>query len=81
MGKTAPAAAPVPLLAVTAYSGTGKTTLLKKLIPQLRESGLRIGLVKHTHHDMDVDTRGKTAMSCAKQALIRRWWSVRSGLH
>lgn len=80
MGKTAPAAAPVPLLAVTAYSGTGKTTLLKKLIPQLRESGLRIGLVKHTHHDMDVDT-GKTATNCVKLVLIRRWWSVRSGLH
>ncbi|WP_250209582.1 molybdopterin-guanine dinucleotide biosynthesis protein MobB [Morganella morganii] len=57
---------PVPLLAVTAYSGTGKTTLLKKLIPQLRESGLRIGLVKHTHHDMDVDTPGKDSYELRK---------------
>ncbi|WP_240425648.1 molybdopterin-guanine dinucleotide biosynthesis protein MobB [Morganella morganii] len=57
---------PAPLLAVTAYSGTGKTTLLKKLIPQLRESGLRIGLVKHTHHDMDVDTPGKDSYELRK---------------
>ena len=65
MGKTAPAAAPAPLLAVTACSGTGKTTA-EKLIPQLRErSGLRIGPVKHTHHDMDVDTQGKRQLRAA----------------
>ena len=57
---------PVPLLAVTAYSGTGKTTMLKKLIPLLRDAGLRIGLVKHTHHDMDVDTPGKDSYELRK---------------
>ncbi|MBN0763734.1 molybdopterin-guanine dinucleotide biosynthesis protein MobB, partial [Pseudomonas aeruginosa] len=44
----------IPLLAIAAWSGTGKTTLLKRLIPELCALGLRPGLIKHTHHDMDV---------------------------
>ena len=57
----------IPLLAFAAWSGTGKTTLLKKLIPALCARGIRPGLIKHTHHDMDVDKPGK-AMSCARLA-------------
>ncbi len=49
----------IPLLAIAAWSGTGKTTLLKRLIPELCALGLRPGLIKHTHHDMDVDKPGK----------------------
>jgi molybdopterin-guanine dinucleotide biosynthesis adapter protein len=49
----------VPLLAIAAWSGTGKTTLLEKVIPLLRDRGIRSGLIKHTHHHMDVDTPGK----------------------
>ena len=58
----------IPLLAFAAWSGTGKTTLLKKLIPALCARGIRPGLIKHTHHDMDVDKPGKDAMSCARLA-------------
>ena len=39
----------IPLLAIAAWSGTGKTTLLKRLIPQLCASGIRPGLITHTH--------------------------------
>jgi molybdopterin-guanine dinucleotide biosynthesis protein B len=49
----------VPLLAVVAWSGTGKTTLLQQVIPLLKARGIRTGLIKHTHHQMDVDTPGK----------------------
>ncbi len=49
----------VPLLGFAAYSGTGKTTLLKQLIPLLRAEGLRIGLIKHAHHEADIDQPGK----------------------
>lgn len=45
----------IPLLAFAAWSGTGKTTLLKQLIPALCARGIRPWLIKHTHHDMDVD--------------------------
>ncbi|VEA70931.1 Molybdopterin-guanine dinucleotide biosynthesis protein B [Serratia rubidaea] len=62
-----------PLLAIAAYSGTGKTTLLKQLIPLLRERHIRVGLIKHTHHDMDIDKPGKTATNCVRPAPTRPW--------
>ncbi|MET0053125.1 MAG: molybdopterin-guanine dinucleotide biosynthesis protein B [Candidatus Thiodiazotropha sp.] len=50
---------PRPLLGFSAYSGTGKTTLLKQLLPILREQGLRVAVIKHAHHSFDVDQPGK----------------------
>lgn len=70
----------IPLLAIAAWSGTGKTTLLKALIPALCAKGLRPGLIKHTHHDMDVDKPGKDSYELRKAgaaqtivASARRW--------
>ncbi len=71
-----------PLLAIAAWSGTGKTTLLKQLIPLLRERGIRPGLIKHTHHDMDVDKPGKDSYELRKagadQTLVasRQRWAL-----
>ena len=48
-----------PLLGFVAWSGTGKTTLLERLIPLLGQRGLRLGVLKHTHHDVDLDQPGK----------------------
>lgn len=56
----------IPLLAIAAWSGTGKTTLLKKLIPALCERGIHPGLIKHTHHNMDIDTPGKDSYELRK---------------
>ncbi|WP_113626046.1 molybdopterin-guanine dinucleotide biosynthesis protein MobB [Pectobacterium peruviense] len=56
----------LPLLAIVAYSGTGKTTLLKHVIPLLANQGIRIGLIKHTHHQMDIDTPGKDSYELRK---------------
>lgn len=70
----------IPLLAIAAWSGTGKTTLLKRLIPLLHEQGIRPGLIKHTHHDMDVDKPGKDSYELRKagatQTIVaskKRW--------
>ena len=41
------------------YSGTGKTTLIERLIPRLIGSGLRVSVIKHAHHAFDIDTPGK----------------------
>lgn len=41
------------------WSGSGKTTLIERLIPVLVARGLTVSLVKHAHHDFDVDQRGK----------------------
>lgn len=49
----------VPLLGFAAASGTGKTTLLKQLIPLLKQQGLRVGLIKRSHHDFEIDHPGK----------------------
>lgn len=48
-----------PVVGFAAYSGTGKTTLLVKLLPLLRERGLRVGVVKHAHHSFEIDHPGK----------------------
>lgn len=50
---------PLPVLGFVAWSGTGKTTLLTRLIPALRGRGLRVAAVKSTHHDIEPDTPGK----------------------
>lgn len=70
----------VPVLAIAAWSGTGKTTLLKALIPVLRKAGIHPGLIKHTHHNMDVDKPGKDSFELrkagAEQTLVAsgaRW--------
>jgi molybdopterin-guanine dinucleotide biosynthesis protein B len=41
------------------WSGSGKTTLIERLIPSLRARGLVVSLVKHAHHEFDVDKPGK----------------------
>ncbi|MBN8513922.1 molybdopterin-guanine dinucleotide biosynthesis protein B [Accumulibacter sp.] len=47
------------VFAVAGYSGSGKTTLLEKLLPQMTARGLRVSVIKHTHHDFDIDRPGK----------------------
>lgn len=70
----------IPVIGFVAYSGTGKTTLLTRLIPQLCGRGLRVGVVKHAHHDFDIDHPGKDSYRLrhagAQQMLVasaRRW--------
>lgn len=51
--------AKIPVLGFAAYSGTGKTTLLTKLIPLLKAQDLHVGLIKHSHHSIQIDQPGK----------------------
>ncbi|MBL5932540.1 molybdopterin-guanine dinucleotide biosynthesis protein MobB [Lelliottia amnigena] len=69
-----------PVLAIAAWSGTGKTSLLKKLIPALYARGIRTGVIKHTHHNMDIDKPGKDSYELrragAAQTMVasaQRW--------
>ncbi|WP_137224355.1 bifunctional molybdopterin-guanine dinucleotide biosynthesis adaptor protein MobB/molybdopterin molybdotransferase MoeA [Shewanella sp. MEBiC00475] len=71
---------PIPVLGFCAYSGTGKTTLLKQLIPLLNQRGLRLAVIKHAHHNFDVDIPGKDSFEMrkagARQVLVAshvRW--------
>jgi molybdopterin-guanine dinucleotide biosynthesis protein MobB len=71
---------PLPLMGFAAPSGTGKTTLLRELIPSLRARGVRVAIIKHAHHDFDIDKPGKDSYELRKagasQMLVasdRRW--------
>ena len=48
------------VVAVVGRQGSGKTTLIEKLIPALRDRGLTVSTIKHTHHHhIELDVPGK----------------------
>lgn len=47
------------IMGITGWSGSGKTSLIVRLIPELTERGYRVATVKHAHHDFDIDVPGK----------------------
>lgn len=47
------------LFGFAGYSGSGKTTLIEQLIPLFVARGLTVSLIKHAHHDFDIDQPGK----------------------
>ena len=55
-----------PVIGFSAYSGTGKTTLLKKIIVLLRQRDLRLAVIKHAHHDFEIDHPGKDSFELRK---------------
>lgn len=48
-----------PAVAFSAFSGTGKTTLIVRLIPLIMARGLRLGVMKHDAHRFEIDKPGK----------------------
>jgi len=48
-----------PVISIVGKSKSGKTTLLEKLIPELKSRGYRVATVKHIHNDMKLDEPGK----------------------
>ena len=48
-----------PIICVSGKSESGKTTLIEKLIPELKKRGYRIGSIKHTCQAFDIDKKGK----------------------
>ena len=47
------------VLGFAAYSGTGKTRLLTQLLPLLKQQGLKVAVIKHSHHNVEIDQPGK----------------------
>lgn len=64
----------VAMLGFVALSGTGKTTLISKLIPNLAQCKIRVAYLKHAHHNFEIDYQGKDSYECyhagAQQVLI-----------
>jgi molybdopterin-guanine dinucleotide biosynthesis protein MobB len=46
------------ILGVCGYSGSGKTTLIEAAIPALCDAGLRVAVIKHNRHGLDIDRPG-----------------------
>ena len=68
------------IIGFAAYSGTGKTTLIKKVVKTLKELNYRVSVIKHAHHNFDIDQPGKDSFeiraSGAENMLIsssKRW--------
>ena len=68
----------LPIVGFAAWSGTGKTTLLKELLPLLSARGLRVGVVKHAHHSFDVDHPGKDSYELRKSGAAQMLIASRS---
>ena len=68
------------IIGIAGYSGSGKTTLIEKVIPCLVMQGFRVSLIKHAHHEFDLDQPGKDShrhrMAGATEVLVtssQRW--------
>ena len=68
------------VIGLAGWSGAGKTTLLTRIIPHFLNEGLCVSVVKHAHHNFDVDVPGKDSwvhrQSGAAEVLVssgRRW--------
>jgi molybdopterin-guanine dinucleotide biosynthesis protein B len=46
-------------ISIIGKSESGKTTLLERLIPEMKKRGYRVGSIKHTSHGFDMDKEGK----------------------
>lgn len=74
-----------PIVCIVGRPGSGKTTLITRLIPELKARGHKIATIKHTHHDFAMDIPGKDSYkhaqagsdcvilsSASKLAMLRR---------
>lgn len=65
---------PGQVLGVVGWSGSGKTTLLEYLVARLAARGLRINVVKHSHHDIPLEPPHKDSarlrMAGAAEVMI-----------
>ncbi len=49
----------IPIISIVGKSNSGKTLFIEKLIPELKEAGLKVGTIKHDVHGFDIDRPGK----------------------
>jgi len=49
----------VPVVSIVGKSGVGKTTVMEKLIAELKKRGYRVATLKHNVHGFDIDLEGK----------------------
>jgi len=69
-----------PVFGITGWKNSGKTTLVARLVTELRARGLKVGVLKHAHHAFDIDHPGRDSHTIreagANEVAIvsgRRW--------
>jgi molybdopterin-guanine dinucleotide biosynthesis protein B len=67
------------ILGVAGPSGSGKTTLIARILPLLREGGVRVSTIKHVHHDLELDKPGKDSFVHRKAGAEEVMVSLPSG--
>jgi molybdopterin-guanine dinucleotide biosynthesis protein A len=50
---------PACIVGISGYSGSGKTTLIEKILPHFKQQGLSVCVIKHSHHRLSIDVKGK----------------------
>lgn len=69
-----------PIVSIVSKKQSGKTTLITKLIPELKHRGYRVGTVKHDTHGFDIDHEGKDTwrhkQSGAQTVVISSPWKI-----
>ena len=76
----------IPVIGFAAWSGTGKTTLIEKILRELKSQGYRVAVLKHDAHKFEIDREGKDSWrftnagadmmlisSGTKTAIVEQW--------
>ncbi len=68
------------IIGLAGWSGSGKTSLITRVIPVLVRRGLTVATIKHAHHEFDIDRPGKDSWlhreaGASEVAVVssRRW--------
>lgn len=50
------------IVCFSGFSGSGKTTIMEKVVKELSGRGWKVAAIKHTHHKIELDKKGKDTM-------------------
>ena len=59
-----------PVFMFVGHSGSGKTALVEKLLPELTARGLKMATIKHAHHRVELDKEGKDSWRYKKAGAV-----------
>ncbi len=60
----------IPVYSIVAFSNTGKTTMLERLIPELKRRGLKTAVIKHDAHEFEMDKPGKDSWRLSQAGAV-----------